>query len=113
MRNFIKASIIVFLTFSFCLFEPTSVGANGWGYQKNTEHQIPEIGKYKELLDKYGAYYVDDSGAKTIYITFDNGYEQGYTEEILDVLKKESVPATFFVTGHYVKSEPDLIKRMV
>lgn len=113
MRNFIKASIIIFLTFSFCLLEPMQSDANGWGYKKNSDHQVPEIGEYKELLDKYGAYYVDDSGAKTIYITFDNGYEQGYTEEILDVLKKESVPATFFVTGHYVKSEPDLIKRMV
>ncbi|WP_087975149.1 delta-lactam-biosynthetic de-N-acetylase [Oceanobacillus rekensis] len=113
MRNFIKASFIIFLAFSFSLFEPTATGANGWGYKKNTDHQVPDIGEYKELLEKYGAYYVDDSGAKTIYITFDNGYEQGYTEEILDVLKKESVPATFFVTGHYVKSEPDLIKRMV
>ncbi|WP_337020305.1 polysaccharide deacetylase family protein, partial [Oceanobacillus massiliensis] len=41
------------------------------------------------------------------------GYEQGYTAEILDVLKKESVPAAFFVTGHYVESAPELIKRMV
>ncbi|MFC4025726.1 delta-lactam-biosynthetic de-N-acetylase [Oceanobacillus longus] len=113
MRNFIKASIIIFLTFSFCLYNPYSIDAFGWGYKKNTDHQVPEIGEYKNLLEKYGAYYVDDSGAKTIYITFDNGYEQGFTEEILDVLKRESVPATFFVTGHYVKSEPELIKRMV
>src|SRR5699024_9271805 len=40
------------------------------------------------------------------------GYEQGFTEDMLDVLKKHNVPAAFFVTGHYVKSEPDLIKRM-
>lgn len=49
---------------------------------------------------------------KNIYVTFDNGYEQGYTDAILDILKKEKVPATFFVTGHYVESAPELIQRM-
>ena len=33
-------------------------------------------------------------------------------KKVLDVLKKEKVPATFFVTGHYLESEPDLVKRM-
>ncbi|WP_067728709.1 delta-lactam-biosynthetic de-N-acetylase [Oceanobacillus damuensis] len=113
MRNFNAASIIIFLTFFICFMEPSTSQAFGWGYKKNSEHKIPEIGSYQQLLKKYGAYYVDDSGAKNIYITFDNGYEQGHTEEILNVLKKESVPATFFVTGHYVKSEPELIKKMV
>lgn len=56
---------------------------------------------------------MDDSGDKVVYLTFDNGYEQGYTPKILDALKKENVPASFFVTGHYVESKPDLVKRMV
>ncbi|WP_249872805.1 delta-lactam-biosynthetic de-N-acetylase [Oceanobacillus saliphilus] len=113
MRNSHVASIIIFLAFFICFLEPSTSQAFGWGYKKNSEHRIPEIGSYQQLLEKYGAYYVDDSGAKNIYLTFDNGYEQGYTAEILNVLKKESVPATFFVTGHYVKSEPELIKKMV
>ncbi len=50
---------------------------------------------------------------KILYLTFDNGYEQGYTPKVLDVLKKEKVPATFFVTGHYLQSQPELTKRMV
>lgn len=85
----------------------------GWGYKKNTDHQVPDIGHYQELLKEYGAYYADLSGDKHIYLTFDNGYEEGYTDDILDVLKKEKVPATFFVTGHYVETEPELVKRMV
>lgn len=85
----------------------------GWGYKKNSEHQIPDIGTYKDMLERYDAYYADDSGEKNIYLTFDNGYEQGHTEGILDVLKQEQVPATFFVTGHYVKEQPKLVKRMV
>lgn len=106
-------SMAVLLTFS--LFHVASVEAEGygWGYKKNSDHTLPYIGKYEEMLEKYSAYYADKSGEKNIYLTFDNGYEEGYTDDILDVLKKKEVPATFFVTGHYVKSEPDLVKRMV
>src|SRR5699024_3910272 len=104
-------SILIALAFSFSPLHAAS--GYGWGYKKNTENKVPEIGKYKEMLEKYDAYYVDDSGEKNIYLTFDNGYEQGYTEDVLNVLKKEDVQATFFVTGHYVKEEPDLVKRMV
>lgn len=85
----------------------------GWGYKKGTNHEPPEVGKYEQLLDKYGSYYRDTSGDKVVYLTFDNGYEQGYTEKILDVLKRKKVPAAFFVTGHYVQSAPELVKRMV
>lgn len=85
----------------------------GWGFKKNDEHEIPDVGKYDAILDKYNAYYADKSGEKVLYLTFDNGYEEGYTGKVLDVLKKKDVPATFFVTGHYVESEPDLVKRMV
>lgn len=106
-------SLLVFLTFFLVLLPLNTVHAFGWGYSKNSNHEIPDIGSYQALLDKYNAYYVDDSGEKVLYLTFDNGYEQGYTDEILDVLKEEKVPATFFVTGHYVKSKPDLINRMV
>ncbi|GGA89136.1 delta-lactam-biosynthetic de-N-acetylase [Ornithinibacillus halotolerans] len=91
----------------------TEAGAYGWGYKKNVNHEAPDVGKYSEILKENGAYYIDHSGEKTVYLTFDNGYEQGFTSEILDVLKKEKVPATFFVTGHYVNSAPELINRMV
>lgn len=90
-----------------------AVGGYGWGYKKNSDNEIPEVGMYGEMLKEYDAFYVDDSGDKSIYLTFDNGYEEGYTKDVLDVLKQEDVPATFFVTGHYVKEEPKLVKRMV
>jgi len=114
MRKWIVITLLFgLLTFSIGVQEYEASGGYGWGFKKNTDHQVPDVGKYKEILEKYGAYYADLSGDKNIYLTFDNGYEQGYTEQVLDVLKEENVPATFFVTGHYVKSEPDLIKRMV
>lgn len=114
MRKTVKFLVIAFFTV-LVFIQSIEVNATGfgWGYKKNTEHQIPEIGQYETLLTQYGAYYADHSGEKHIYLTFDNGYEQGYTASILNVLKREKVPATFFITGHYVKEEPALVKRMV
>lgn len=85
-----------------------------WGFQKKGNHQTPEIGLlYESLLEKYGSFFVGDTTKKNIYLTFDNGYENGYTTDILDVLKKKEVPAAFFVTGHYLTENEDLIRRMV
>ena len=50
---------------------------------------------------------------KYVYLTFDEGYEAGYTEKILDALKEEKVTATFFITAHYVNTAPDAVKRMI
>ena len=48
-----------------------------------------------------------------IYLTFDCGYEAGYTEKILEVLKQNEVKATFFITGHYLNSASDMVKKMI
>ncbi|MCM3442664.1 delta-lactam-biosynthetic de-N-acetylase [Metabacillus halosaccharovorans] len=85
-----------------------------WGFKKSQNHEPASAGKeLDELLAKYGSFYMGDTSKKEIYLTFDNGYENGYTEKVLDVLKERKVPATFFVTGHYLDTEPDLVKRMV
>ncbi len=113
MRKYMLSVFIMLAVMILLPNEQGSAASYGWGYKKNNDHQRPEIGKYAALLQKYGAYYADLSGDKSVYLTFDNGYEQGYTAGILDVLKQENVPATFFITGHYIESEPDLVKRMV
>lgn len=85
-----------------------------WGFKKGANEKQADAGeKYDNLLEKYGAFYKGSADQKILYLTFDNGYENGYTAKILDVLKKEKVPATFFVTGHYLDSAPELSKRMV
>ena len=53
------------------------------------------------------------SSEKVLYLTFDCGYENGYTAKILDVLKVKGVPAAFFCTLPQVKSEPELTARMI
>ncbi|RSK29243.1 delta-lactam-biosynthetic de-N-acetylase [Bacillus sp. HMF5848] len=85
-----------------------------WGFKKSRNHQPPDPGAiYKNVLNDYGSFYIGDTREKIVYITFDNGYEYGFTDEILDVLKQKKVPATFFVTGPYLEKEEDLIQRMV
>lgn len=70
MRKII-VSIIVFLAFFGSTMNIEASSGFGWGYKKNSDNQIPEVGKYHEMLEKYGAYYADFSGEKNIYLTFD------------------------------------------
>lgn len=50
---------------------------------------------------------------KYIYLTFDEGYEAGYTQQILETLKNNNVKATFFITAHYLNTQPELVKQMI
>ena len=65
------------------------------------------------FYEKYGGLCLDKSGERVIYLTFDCGYENGCTGKILDTLKEKNVPAAFFVTLSHVKSNPNLIARMI
>lgn len=86
----------------------------GWGIKRNSSHQPPEVpASLSGLLAKYDAYWIGDTTKKVVYLTFDEGYENGYTPKILDILKEQQVPAAFFITGHYLKTQPELVKRMV
>ncbi len=85
----------------------------GWGLNKNDSHQRPDMpSSISSGLSKYGAYWIGPN-QKSVYLTFDEGYENGYTATILDILKANDVKAVFFVTGHYLDSQPGLVKRMV
>ena len=98
--------------------EPVSAPAaasgqgDNWGLSFQTEGQPPVGNVSQEELSQYNACYLGDTEEKVIYLTFDCGYENGYTGQILDVLKAHNAPAAFFVVGHMVESAPDLVKRM-
>lgn len=87
-----------------------------WFYMPNDTHTTPNINpKLTYDLSNYNAIYngpINES-TKTLYLTFDEGYENGYTPKILDVLKEKNVKAVFFVTSYYLEKNPDLVKRMV
>lgn len=92
-------------------YDSLSNKTQGWGFRR-TENG-PEFTKEQICqMENYGCIYKENTTEKNIYLTFDEGYENGYTSIILDTLREKSVPAAFFVTAPYVKSNPDLIKRM-
>ena len=85
-----------------------------WYYVGKGKDQIAEAPRESvDFLKENSAYYLGDTSNKTLYLTFDEGYENGHTGEILDILKEYKVPAAFFVVKPYITKEPDLIKRMV
>jgi len=85
-----------------------------WGIKRGNNHQQPDLGsKNKELIEKYNGMAMGNSQSKYIYITFDLGYEAGYTENILNTLKENNVNATFFITAHYLNTQDELVKRMI
>ena len=93
--------------------ETASASVTDWGLSFQTNGQPPVGNASSEELAQYRAYYLGDTEQKTIYLTFDAGYENGYTATILDTLKKHNVPACFFVVGNYIDSAPELVQRMV
>lgn len=87
---------------------------NSWCYQVRKDGMPPEQNpQLASLLEKYNGYSLGDTNKKEIYLTFDQGYENGYTNKILDVLKANDVKANFFVVKPYLTSNSEIVKRMV
>ncbi|NSA00651.1 peptidoglycan-N-acetylmuramic acid deacetylase [Clostridium beijerinckii] len=85
-----------------------------WYYVGKGKDQIAEGPKESvSFLKENSAYYLGDTSKKVLYLTFDEGYENGNTGKILDILKEYKVPAAFFVVKPYIDTQPELIKRMV
>lgn len=132
MKNnkLIKAIALISLTFGVLLcaliinkegtediIETSSALSNekiGWGIKRNDNHTQPDLGaKNKLLIERYNGIAMGNNEEKAVYLTFDSGYEAGYTEKILDILKEKNVTATFFITAHYLNTAPELVKRMI
>lgn len=89
------------------------MSTNNWGLSFQEEGKAPVIDVNKEKLKELNGYYLGNEESKTIYLTFDAGYENGNTEKILDALKENNVKATFFLVGNYLETCPEIVKRMV
>jgi peptidoglycan-N-acetylmuramic acid deacetylase len=90
-----------------------AVPSASWWFTRNQNHQIPAVNQdTKTLLAANNAFYVLPNNQNKIYLTFDEGYELGYTSTILDTLDRHHVKAAFFITGQYIKTQPDLVRRM-
>ena len=124
MTTFFICGVIAIFTISVINVNTTTVQTSSggivsskkieWGIKRTDNHEQPDLGaENKRIIDEYNGICIGNSQKPYIYLTFDCGYEAGYTEKILEVLKQNDVKATFFITGHYLNSEPDLVKRMI
>ena len=89
-----------------------AVPAGSWGLSFQQSGAAPAGPVSPETLAELGGAYLDRDGGKVLYLTFDAGYENGYTPQILDVLREQQVPAAFFLVGDYLERCPDLVRRM-
>ncbi len=86
----------------------------GWGIKRNDNHEQPDVGSsHKKILEENGGICLGNKESKTIYLTFDEGYEAGYTPQLLKALKENEVKATFFITAHYINTKPELVQQMI
>ena len=85
-----------------------------WGIKRNNNHEQPDLGTVnKKIIDEAKGIAMGNKESKKVYLTFDEGYEAGYTEKILEVLKQNDVKACFFITAHYVNTSSDLVQKMI
>lgn len=123
----ISAGIVVIITVAFVITfndnykqtittsgEALSNTKIGWGVKRVPNNEQPDLGATNvKLMEQYNGIAMGNKEKKYVYLTFDGGYEAGYTEKILDVLKENDVKACFFITAHYFNTQPDLVRRMI
>lgn len=85
-----------------------------WGIKRNSNHEQPDVGESnRKILEENGGICLGNKETKYIYLTFDSGYEAGYTEKILETLKENDVKATFFITSHYLNTASELVEKII
>ena len=95
-------------------YEQYSNDKKAWWFRRNTEHKPSGSGEEFPIA-AYSAYYLDKNATdedKVMYLTFDCGYENGFTPSILDTLAEKDVKVMFFVTKDFIVKNPEYVKRM-
>lgn len=113
----IWTSLFSFVLAALFLIQPVFASHNGWYVKRASDHRQPKLDAGQEIIEKHGGYYIDrrhgdDCEEKVIYLTFDAGYVNENVLSILDTLKKENVPAAFFILDHVLKKNGDTVQRM-
>ena len=112
----LPAALALALALSFFSPSPPAVTASAsptnWGLSFQKEGEAPVGNATSQYLAEYNARYLGNTQEKTIYLTFDCGFENGCTAPILDALKKHDAKAAFFVVGNFLETAPELVQRM-
>ncbi|WRS26521.1 polysaccharide deacetylase family protein [Oscillospiraceae bacterium MB08-C2-2] len=98
----------------FAKFAAFNAEKKEWGSGGPTDDKLRPDGctLYQKRYGDYSAYFIYPEEQR-IYLTFDEGYENGYTPQILDTLLDHQVKAVFFITYDFAKTQPELVKRMI
>ena len=103
--------VVLLVTISSIAMSPNDVIS--WGLTHRNNETTPGVpAGTAELLAEYNGLYVGDTTQKKVYLTFDLGYEAGYTAEVLDILRTNNIKGVFFLCGHYL-NETELVHRMI
>ena len=106
-------ALAVAVVVAFSVFRGSVLTTGSWGLSFRQEGAAPIGNAGVDQLKKYDAAYIGNQREKVLYLTFDAGYENGCTAEILDILQKHEVKAAFFLVGNYIEKNADLTRRMV
>ena len=96
---------------------PSLTGQRLEGVNYDAYLPVPEgVGRREtsaSLAMNYGGYYTKNSSEKVIYLTYCMDYENGYTNQMLDVLSSLGIRACFFITGTYLSRRPDMARTIL
>ncbi len=117
IRNCAALGILMSCLLQFSLYSQASTLNNeliAWGFRRGENHNQATLDtKAEKIIKEFDGIAMGNDKSNKIYLTFDCGYEAGFTESILDTLEENNVKASFFITGHYLNSATDLVKRMI
>lgn len=115
-RSFIVVLLLTCIV-QFAMFSNANTLSNdllAWGFRRGENHSQATLDAKSQLvIQDYDGISMGSKDSNKVYLTFDCGYEAGYTEAILDVLAETNVKATFFITAHYLNTASDIVKRMI
>ncbi len=108
----VVAAVTTALILAWGILQDRAAPTASWGLSFSAQGEAPRGPESAAQLEKVSGAYLGNTEKKVLYLTFDAGYENGCTEKILDVLEKHQVKAAFFLVGHYMEKNPELVRRM-
>ena len=111
MKKLLSAVLALTAFLSVTQIHTAAIGY-GQGTERDAMNRPTGAVAFQDEFSQSGAYALTSEPDRMI-LTFDQGYENGYTAKILDTLKEKQVSAIFFLTGDYAKREPGLVQRMI
>jgi len=83
-----------------------------WYFIPQKDGSRPPSPAEAPFFSEYDSYYLGKD-EKTVYLTFDAGYENGNVEKIVDILDENGVKGAFFILSNFIESNPALVEKMI